>query len=63
MLSKSQKRAIGKLTREWKSSYEIQESRTVLDSLVAKGLVEVMMDLGSIAFPRINIKYRLLKNR
>lgn len=59
--SPAQQRAINKLKdMEWKSSYAIQESRRTLDSLVSKGILERHYELGSSAFPRTHILYRLI---
>lgn len=59
--SPAQQRAINKLKdMEWKSAYDIQESRNTLDALVSKGVLESRGGLGSMAFPRNNILYRLI---
>lgn len=61
-LTKPQERVIGKLSRtEWKSAYQIQESRGILNSLVRLGVAESVQGLGSLFSPRTAIKYKLKK--
>jgi len=58
-LSKAQERALGKLsTSEWRSAYDLQESRRTLNALVGLKLAEVHNDFGHFMLPRIMIKYR-----
>ena len=59
-LSVSQRRAHSKLsTTEWRSSYELKETRGTLGALVQLGLVKVRHDLGAAFFPRTGVKYLL----
>ena len=43
----------------WHSSYEIQMSRNILNSLVRKGILIKRSRLGSMFSPRTNIDYKL----
>ncbi len=58
-LSEAQERALGKLTGQWQSAYELQLGLNTLDSLVRKNLVEINAGIGALWFPRTEISYRL----
>jgi len=60
-LTGPQVRVISKLSSDrWETAYSLKESRTVLESLVKKGLVKKLLMPGSFAFPRTSIGYRLV---
>lgn len=61
-LSAAEMRTLAHLSvSEWRTPYELRESRRVLDALVKKGLVDVRGrgDVGAMFSPRTTIKYRL----
>jgi len=58
-LSPAQSRALSKLSSEWRSAYEMQESLNTLHALVQGGKALVKYETGSMAFPRICIMFRL----
>lgn len=60
-LSKTQQRALKKLTDKWQNAYQLQESLSTLNSLVIKKLAEKKSSLGCYFMPRINNKFRKLK--
>ena len=61
-LSKTQQRALEKLTDKWQSSYRLQESRNTLNSLVRLELVERKSEMGAYFCPRTCIVYRKVIN-
>lgn len=61
-LSKLQEQALGKLTNEWQSAYELGFKLCTLNSLADRGLAKRNYGLGSYAFPRSGIKFKLAKN-
>lgn len=58
-LSEAQKRALNKLTKNWKSLYELQESISTCNKLIDFGLAEQTVLPGSLFFPRTCTLYRL----
>ena len=58
-LSKTQERALKKLTDKWQCSYELQESRNTLNSLVKLRLVIKKHKNGARFFPRVCIVYKI----
>ncbi|MCK5020170.1 MAG: hypothetical protein KAS32_24240 [Candidatus Peribacteraceae bacterium] len=60
-LSKTQQEVLSKLSKtEWKSAYDLRCGLNTLQSLATKGLVKSKSGLGSMAFPRTNIKFKLI---
>lgn len=57
-LSKTQQKALKKLTKHWQSSYTLQENRNTLNSLVRLELAEVNYNTGASFFPRTGIVYK-----
>ena len=57
-LTKSQYRVYQKLNFDWQNSYELQENRNTLNSLVKLGLADKKMELGYLFMPKIKIYYR-----
>jgi len=62
-LSKTQERALAKLSDNWRCAYALRERLVTLDSLVRKGLAEEKSNPGSLFSPRINIDFRLQKGK
>ena len=58
-LTKAQERAKGKLTTEWQTAYEIQETIPTLEGLVSRNLAVMKYDLGSYFSPRTSIYFKL----
>ncbi len=59
-LSKTMERCLRKLDKKkWKSSYELRESLNTLQALRARGLAISLAQLGSFAFPRVSLLWRL----
>jgi hypothetical protein len=62
-LTKAQERAQGKLTSEWQSAYDMQESIPTLEGLVARKVAVMKRDsLGAVYSPRTSIRFRLSSN-
>lgn len=61
-LSKTQQRALNKLSDKWQSAYSLQESMATLRSLVRKGLVESTgsNNFGALFSPPTEICFRQL---
>lgn len=60
-LSKIMLRCLDKLSyKEWKSSYELQESLSTLYALQKRGLVEKKDGLGYMFMPEIVIKWKII---
>lgn len=57
-LSKAQYRAYSKLTYEWKSALELQESIKTLNSLVKLCNIKVQYNRGYAGYPKTEIKYK-----
>ena len=58
-LTKAQERAASKLTREWLSAYDLQESIPTLEGLVSRKVAEMKRDaLGEMYSPRTSIHFR-----
>jgi len=57
-LSKTQERALTKLTNKWQNSYQLQENRNTLNSLVKLGLAKKKNNIGIYFMPRISILYK-----
>lgn len=59
-LTENMQKALKVLSRtEWRSAYDVQMSRGTLEALTERKLAEGRYGLGSIAFARTHIKYRL----
>lgn len=58
-LSKTQEYALSKLTNEWQSAYDIQNSLGTLKSLVKLDLAEIKVQTGHLFFPRSCTFFRL----
>ena len=62
-MTKAQERAKGKLTSEWQSAYDMQESIPTLEGLVARKVAVMKRDtLGVLYSPRTSIQFRLSSN-
>ena len=60
MLSERQKEALDKMEPgKWYSAYSLQVGLNTLWALERKGFLIYVMEIGSIAFPRNSIKWRL----
>ncbi|MAK54688.1 MAG: hypothetical protein CML17_02350 [Pusillimonas sp.] len=62
-LTKSQKEALEKFSDgKWHSAYDVQSGLNTLNALFNKGLLDRKAGLGSMAFPRNGIKFKLKEN-
>lgn len=57
--TKAQKRALLKLTDEWQSAYELQETIPTLEGLVRRKLAEKKLETGYLFMPHNSIMFRL----
>lgn len=59
-LTKTQERALSKLTYEWQCAYELKEGLPTLEGLVAKKAAIMKRDtLGALYSPRTGISFKL----
>mgnify|MGYP001561029658 CR=1 FL=1 len=58
-MTTAQLRALGKVTSEWKSAYELHETLGTLIALKRIGLVEFRKCLGHVWTPRTSMLFRL----
>ena len=63
-LTLAQARAVAKLTKEWQSAYDLQESLKTLGALATKGLADHHLEmLGSMFSPRTANSFRLKETK